>query len=438
MTRDRLSSTPLRSLVLLGALWVGCSGTEAEDPEYLRGLNALAEGRHVWARIHFAAAAEATEPEDAARLEGVAWLSGPSQSLASAVESFERSLEIRPEQPDVQLRLARCLVQMGAPERARRVIAGLPSTPELELLRAELLLDTEPERALQLAAAIADDQPERPRALALVSEAYGRQGRVDEAVASAVESLRLDPLQEQVWYRLGRLHVRRGEVEPATRAVDISQLLAELDRSEDKRPEAERLRLLRRLEEELDSRNPLFAARRAELLIAGGTPQEARAAMDDLAAVAEPSIDLRLDFIAMLLRRRDPEDAEERLRAVLEEAPSHRRARDLMIRLLLTRGDLEAARALAEAGREEEPHLARFELRLGQVELASGNHELAREHWDRALHLAPWQAEWRLELVRLLLDEGRRTEAIRRLDEAPESHPALDAFRRQRGLGNPT
>lgn len=423
-------------MVLVGLLWAGCSSPRPEETEYLRGLNALAEGRYVWARIHFAAAGEDPAQHEAARLAGVAWLSGPSQSLASAVESFERYLEIRPDHPEVQQRLARCLVQMGDPEAARAVIEGLPVAPELELLRAELLLDAEPERAVEIAAGIPEEWPERYRALALVSEGLGRLGEIDDAVSAAVESLRLNPLQEQVWYRLGRLHVRRGEVEPATRAVNLSQLLAELDRSEDKRPEAERLRLLRRLEEELDPTNPFFAALRAELLIVGGTPEEAREAMDELAAVAEPDVEQRLDFVAMLLRRRDTEDAEELLQDVLENAPSHRRARDLMIRLLLTRGELEAARALAEKGRADEPHLARFEFRLGQVELASGNRDRARSHWERALHLAPWQAEWRLELVRLLLDENRRTEAIRQLDEAPESHPALDGFRQQRGLGN--
>ena len=165
---------------------MACSGPTSEDPEYLRGLNALAEGRYVWARIHFASAIGNPDLEDAARLEGVAWLSGPSQSLASAVASFERSLEIRPDQPEVRLRLARCLVQMGAPEKARETVAGLASTPELELLRAELLLDAEPERAFQIAGAIADDWPERHRALALVSEAHGRLGRVDEAIEAGL------------------------------------------------------------------------------------------------------------------------------------------------------------------------------------------------------------------------------------------------------------
>jgi len=429
-----IAITGLLPLLATSLLAPACRpGARPGELEYHRGRNALAEGRYDLARVHFAAAFEA-DPEraDALRLAGVAWLSGTTQSLAPAVESFRRYLELEPDHPEIRQRLARCLFQLGETAEALSWLDGIEGSAPAELLRAEILLATDPEATVAIAAKVPPDDPERYRALALLSEAHSRLGNDGEALDAALESVRRNPLQQATWYRLSRLHLRRGEVDEARRAVAISQTLAELD--EPGRSGVERLRLLRELEAELDPANPFFAELRARLLLAAGSPEAAEEAMAELSAVAEPSAELRLDHAAFLLGRGETAAAEALLRDVLSEDPDHRRARDTLARMLLARGDRVAARELVTASLEAEPHLARHHHLLGRIELAEGRREEARDRFERALELAPWQAEWRLELAELLLDDGERGRVEALLAAAPEPHPALDDFRRRRGF----
>lgn len=433
----RTFSVLLAFLIVPVIFGAGCrSAPTPGELEYRRGLNALAESQFVWARKHFAAAFQ-EDPErwqEALRLAGVAWLSGPSQSLASAVDSFRRYLEYRPDHPEVRQRLAGCLKQMGEVDEALVWLEGLETDAGVAMLEAEILLESDPAAALRIVEAIPTNDPQRSRALALASDALGRLGRDDEALARALESVALNPVQERTWYRASRLHMRRGEIAEATRAVEISQLFAELDQFEDSRPITERLRWFRRLEEELDRSNPHLAELRVQLLLAGGDPEEVRVAMHELSAVAEPDIELRLDYAGWLLRQGEAATAEGLLREVLAEEPRQRRARDSLVRLLIGRGELVLARQLVEESLEDESHLARHQVRLGQIAIAEGNGEEAMRRFETALHLAPWQAEWRLEMVQLLLDAGKRAEAEAVLEGAPEIHPALEGFRRQQGF----
>lgn len=431
---DRAAGCPWRGLLaLLVAVGLGCAAPEppAADLAYQRGLNALAEQRHDWARRHFAEVL-ALEPQrhEARRLAGLAWLQGASQSLSPAVDNLRAYLEIEPDDGESRQQLARCLLQLGEIDAAMAALEPAPETPELRLLQAEVVLDSDPEASLRYLEPLLAEAPPTAgnvgyRALDLASRAHALLAHNDEALAAAEASLAIHPLQDKVLYRLSRLYLRQRRLPEAQAAVLRSQQVAALLDKDSGQTPTERLRLWGQLEEQLDLDNAHVAAQQARLLVDIGDLDEARSA---IGALAEPSLDLQLDWAYRLLAQGDGSEGEQLLRRLLDDHPEDRRLHHRWIQRLMQQGALDEARQAIEESLRIAPHLGRFHLALSQLELRQGHRDAALGALHRALELAPWKAEWRQQLMQLHLDAGDRQRARAVFDGAPEAHPALQAF----------
>lgn len=441
--------SPRHRHVFVLCCWIGfllsCQGKTASLPEaeqeYQRGRNALAEQQYEWARRHFGRTLE-LEPHhlEALRLSAIAWLQGPSQSLAPAIDACRAYLEMEPGNGEVRQRLAHSLMQLGDPAQALGVLGAMDSAseamPEVQLLAAHLHLPDDPDASLQRSLPQTDHPRLGYRALDLASQAHALAGQTDDAIEAAEASLRLHPLQDKVLYRLSRLYVQQRRLDDAQDVIRRSQqVTALLDDTASLSP-TERLRHWQSASQDLDPDNPHVARSRAELLIELGDVLSAQRPMDVL-EVQDPidetvsDIDLWLDWAALLARKGEVDSGEAVMRKLLAGHGDDRRVRYRWISWLISSGRLLEAREAVTESRQSEPYLARFRVAEAELALREERRPEAMKALQDALHWAPWKAEWRRQLMQLHLDVGDRAAARRVLDEAPEVHPALEAMQRQ-------
>lgn len=426
--------------VLLGLL-LSCQGsttapTEAEL-EFQRGRNALAEQQYEWARKHFGRVVE-LDPnhQEALRLAAIAWLNGPSQSLGPAVDYCRTYLELQPDNAEVQQRLANSLMLLGEASQALEILDTMDPTPDLQLLEARLHLADDPEASLQHSLPQIDHPTFGYRALDLASQAHALAGRTDDAIEAAESSLRLHPLQDKVLYRLSRLYVQRRLMEEAQDAIRRSQQATALLNAAASLSPTERLRRWQGAAQDLNPNNLHVAQSQAELFIALTDLPSAQRAMNVLeaqesAAGTKRDVDLWLDWAALLARNGQVEAGEAVMETLLASHGEDRRVRYRWAMWLISAERLDAAREAIAESRRLEPHLARFRVAEAELALREERRPEAVEALQDALHWAPWKADWRRQLMQLHLDVGDRETARRVLDEAPETHPLLEAMQRQ-------
>lgn len=415
-----------------------CAPATHPDLAFQRGLNAGDQGRFDWARIYFAEDLEShPDRAEAWRRAGLAWSSGRQQSPTEAIEHFRHYLSLRPEDGEIQLRLARAHFTLGQWDEAQAWAERLGAGLEADMLRAEVFLDVDAERARRAMedalAAAADD----PRVQALAARVYDRLGEPQVALAHARRAVELAPLDARSRYLLARLHQQLGEPEQAAAAFAVHELLAPLvDRgSVAKLSPAEELRLMRRLEPEVASSAPDFRRALTRLLVQTGHRSEASA---ELAARLEgsppPGSEERLELARLAEQNGEEAVARELFESLTDDAEAGREGRLGLARLALRNSNSGRARELLEEGLAGEPFLARYHYLLAQVALAEGRMEEAEGRLSRALELAPWDAEARVGLADLFLSQGRRDAAETLVAEAPEETSILRKYRSEHGF----
>jgi tetratricopeptide (TPR) repeat protein len=128
-------------------------------------------------------------------------LLGSAQALAGdlppAIRTLQEAASLAPNDPQVYYRLALVFVLGRLDQEAQNVIAaGLKQIPRSPLLLFAEAVDSE------------------------------NQGKIEAAVASAKQSLDINPHQAQVWALLGRLYTEMGQTDEALKAYEQATVLA--------------------------------------------------------------------------------------------------------------------------------------------------------------------------------------------------------------------
>ncbi len=165
-----------------------------------------------------AAAAPATRSPQAmaAYTEGLDKLLG-GETMAAA-PALERAVAADPEFAAAWLRLSGAYQALGYGDRARdaaaRAVAGAgPAHSRLahEARAQEALARGEPERATAILSELVAAFPNDIEARLALGEAYGREGRLEEAIAALTEVVRRDPNHPRGWFLLGKHTILAGD-----------------------------------------------------------------------------------------------------------------------------------------------------------------------------------------------------------------------------------
>ena len=152
----------------------------------------------------------------AAYSEGLAKLL--AGETVAAAPALERAVAADPEFAAGWLRLAGTYQALGYGERARD--AAAKSVAEAGSGRSRLayearaqdaLLRGEPERAAAILAELVAAYPNDIESRLALAEAYGREGRLEEAIAALNEVVRRDPSHPRGWFLLGKHTILAGD-----------------------------------------------------------------------------------------------------------------------------------------------------------------------------------------------------------------------------------
>lgn len=451
------------ALEVLGPL----ADAEDADPAvlYNAGRAALAESEGPRAEGYFLRSITADPTSPAARELGLLYA-----QLRQRVEAYKL---LRPwatlHPDDAQARLAAALLalQLDRPGEAEPLLQGLSlDIPRVRLVTGRLLLaQGEPYGAIDTLEPLLESAPEEMRRdlARFLAEAYLQTGRAADAAQVLEGQVGTDPgaalLLADALYQSGEVEAARETLEPFTRPIlDLDRddlvpnpllesLLVETGRLEVAVGEPERA--IDPLERAtlIGPENRQAWQLLGQALAAAGRSDEAETALaryQELAE-AEPSDATRetlraaevADPVLGAIRRAgemaargQTDQAIEMLRQESELTPGDPRPPLVAARLLLTQERAEEAMAAAERALELAPEMADAHYQRGTIHMANGDTEAAEADFRRALELSPEHTATMNDLAVLMIQENRRDEALRLLEQIIALSPD-DAVARQ-------
>ena len=397
--------------------------------EYHRGLNALAQQRHDWARLHFQQAYSANSSNlDALKQEGLAWLAGYQRSLSSGVERLEAYLVEVPDDEDARLRAAAALLQLGEAERSLEHLRVLEPGPLWARLFAQATVDSDPAAALSAVErelAANPDPGERAALLALAARAADTLDHTAEALKLAERALNDNPLDYETHYLMARRSREAGDAAGAEQAIAAFEVSRRLRadgalRALSATEEAEALEELVALSPNWEDSSSVRRRRFLNRLVTG----DASGAHRDLAWLRDRdllSVGDLLAFAVACERAGFRTLSRSLLDDVLQASPENKGALGSLALLALEGGRFAEARRLLDKGLLIDPYFARFHYLAARVHQAEDRAGEARSALGQAVLLAPWEGAWRAELASLHRSAGNGAEAERLLAAAPQA-----------------
>jgi tetratricopeptide (TPR) repeat protein len=272
-----------------------------------------------------------------------------------------------------KVRLAAIELESGSPEKARRLLEGALKRPTAE-------------------------------ALAVNAQLLAREGKEDEAFASARGALDLDPYQASAQYVVGTIELDRGHFSEAERAF------------------REVLRQNR-----LTSEASLQLARTT---LAAGRPREAI----ELAAAAGPSLSARLTLARALLADGQEARARAELLRTGADHPASAEPSIALGLLELKNGALPQARAQADRALSLAPESAEALLLAARAAIASSDTPAAERYLTHAIAVAPAVFDSRAMLAHIYGARGDFDRARQTLEQAATQQPDAAAPRTALGI----
>jgi tetratricopeptide (TPR) repeat protein len=363
--------------VLLVAVLVVCCGCsrdpKARKAKYLKSGDSYAQqGKLSEAIIEYRNAVQADPVDGDARLK-LADAYSTNRDMNNAAREYIRAADLLPNRVDVQLKAGALLLLGGrlddAKARADKALAAAPKDPDAHVLLANVLAG---------------------------------QKSLDAAVAEIMEAIRLAPTRANLYSSLGELEARRGRPEPAEKAFKKAVEL-------DERSAAAHLALV----------NFYWAsARRAE-----AEQELARAlALDPNNVVAHRA----MATLAAALNR--PAEAEAHFKKIIELTKSPDAVLALADFYIAQRDQASARRVLEPLTTAAQPS-PEAGIKLAALDRSAGHAKEAYARIDTILARDPKQLQALLARCAMLLDDGKRDEALAAAQQAVKTHAdSAEAF----------
>jgi len=465
MSHTRIQTYGVRvALVsILGALTLaGCGGAQGRREQFLeRGRQYLAQGRYNEARVEFRNALQIAPNDPEARLEnGIV-----AEDLAAyqgAAQFYQGALDVAPDNLDARRRLARLLFLGGrfdmALDAVKPGLAKHPDDSELLAIRAAVRSRTQPdapeavidaERAVQL-------DPHNPEAVEILESIYGRQHRSDDALKVLQRGVADNPKAVSLRLALAQRYDAAQQPEQAARL--LNEIIVLRPDNADYRITLARFYAARnRLDEaEATLRAGLAALPRNTALTQAlieflRTRRGAPAAEQEMRAqlAAHPNDDdMRFLLAGLLVADRQTDKGREILQSVVQRHSTPAallHAQSALAGLRLEASDIAGAEVLIKQVIDADPHnnealplrarIALLQQRpadaitdlravlkdapddatdlrlLAQAHAANREPELARDVLERAAEAHPADSDLQLDLIALLVKQGKAAEA---------------------------
>jgi|GEM_PF-1797209 len=331
-------------------------------------------------------------------------------------------------------------VVSGKPALAvREYREALRSAPDAAPLRLRLAFahfaDDDLESSEREYRRILEADPESKPALLGMSRIYALRGMPDEA-RQYLNRLRATGAPEEALYREEvALHMLAGETGAAERVVErwikaapdrMTPLLAAMSLA-GREGDADRVRELQEKAMRVSSPEPMERLMLAEVLFARGETQEARVYLRPLLESGVHRVRALELLLNAAVRRRDRQEARQRVEQLLSADASHSRANYILGTLRYAEGDLSGAEAAFRASAESKPAAGPLN-DLANVLLETGRAEEALPLIRRAVELEPQSPVARDTLAEILLALDRVEEAYEAQTETLALAPDRPAF----------
>lgn len=391
------------------------------------------------------------DPASAAALHGLGRVAAARGDDATAVERFERVLELAPDADSVHYQLAQSYRRLGDMERARQHLAqrGEGEVHFADPLGQELVrlaTGTAYETVFSLARdpSVADEEL-LGFALGQLSDVLGAVEQLRTGLAAREPGAEERAAEARMHYVLGGLQARSGHDEEAMAAfraalemdpelhparIELGDALARAGRFEEAGAEYSTV-LARRPED------PAALLKRAAAAMARERHGEALADLERLVAIDPAHREGRVRLAASLAALGRMEESEAAYRAALSLDLAPRERLNVHLRLgdlLRARGDLEAADGEYRRALQVDPTAPAALAAVAGLAGQNGRYAEAAEIYGRLVALHPEDRRARLAEATALILGGRHAEARDRLEagltRAPDDVALLDLLAR--------
>ncbi len=302
---------------------------------------------------------------------------------ASAVQHFERALELQPEATALRYPLAIALRELGQIDAARRQLAARGNVEAA-------FPDPVAQAVLSLASGSGVHLMFGNRAL--------RQGKVELAIERYQRALEINPRSPEAHRALAAAHQRLGRREQAIEHYSSALALA---------PD-----------------NPASHYNLGTILVEQGDDEQAMRHFQAALRLAPDYDNARFNLAAVLARNGRYDEALPHYELLLSREGSDHAIRFYAAHTLQNLGKHDRANALLRQLVQEDGDRARARLALARGLLATDGADAARQQLDLLLETPGLSSEQRLaghlELARLEAQEGRWDDAVRSFDQALE------------------
>jgi tetratricopeptide (TPR) repeat protein len=348
-------------------------------------------------------------------------------------------IELQPAEKAHRLRLAQYyarLNQIDAAENAlRQAVKALPAERQLKLSLVDFLAERRgrdaAEKELQGLIAAEPADVELKFALAKFYESGRQWSKSEDIYQAVIAAEKLDPQGLGARNRLAALRAQRNDVAGAL--VLVNEVLAKSPRDDDalalrgnlslakQDPRAAIADLRAVLRDQPNAIGVLRALARAHL--ANGEPAVAEETMRHAVESNPKDAGLQLDLAQLLGEMGKPGQAKPILAELVKQHPENVDALDTQFRVAMTAKDYATARPAAEAISALRPKSALGPLYQGMVAEADKRGEDALRLYSAAVELQPEAPEALQAEVRLLLNEKRVADAIKRVEDFSARYP---------------
>jgi putative PEP-CTERM system TPR-repeat lipoprotein len=292
---------------------------------------------------------------------------------------------------------AEALLSQGKKAEAEQSIrAGIqsdPNQPALMLTQAKLaLIDRKKDEAVQFVDHAIEKDPTFAEALYLKAALLESENKPDDAARLYRQILANDPSQFRAHLAIAGLHLKKGEVGAADKAIQAAEKVA--------------------------AKAPLVMYARGTLELQRGKPALAASALQEVLRVAPNHLPAMLAYAMASYGQGNYEQSIKSAGKVLGAAPNSLAAAKILAGSKLKAGDIPGAVKALDSALPRHPGDPGLMALAGDAHLRAGNYVRAMAYLDRAAELAPENPSIRSRQAAGHLATGNTSEALADLEAA--------------------